>query len=161
MLPQTSIVFLYYFVGDVAFLIHRHFLRPFTSTNLTIPKRVFNYRLTRARKFVECTFGILSKWRIFHRTINVEPDFATDIVKACVILNNFVRSCDGYKFRDAITISGLEDLQPPEERMIRGNQIANNMRNQLAVIENTNLNLFFEFLDLIWEYLCTICCSRY
>jgi hypothetical protein len=56
-------------------------------------------------------FVILSnKWSIFHRPINVEPDVAIYITKACVVLHNFVRDRDGYLPEDTTTISGLEDL---------------------------------------------------
>jgi hypothetical protein len=55
---------------------------------------------------VECAFGILSnKLRIFQRPLNVIPDFAVVIVKACVVLRNFVRERDGYKFEDALTVT--------------------------------------------------------
>jgi len=60
-------------------------------------KTVFNYRLSRARRFIECLFGILTnKWRIFHRPLNVNIELAIDIIKACVVLHNFVRLRDGY-----------------------------------------------------------------
>jgi hypothetical protein len=61
---------------------------------------------------VECAFGILSnKWRYFFwRPLNVSPDFAVDIVKACVVLHIFVRERDGYKFESATTVTGLEDV---------------------------------------------------
>lgn len=118
----------YFFVGDEAFALHKHLLRPYGGSNLTTKKRIFNYRLCRARRYVECTFGILSnKWRIFHRPINVNPDFAVDIVKACVVLHNFVRDRDGYETEDTITITGLEDLPT-----VRGGLTANNVRNELA-----------------------------
>jgi hypothetical protein len=68
---------------------------------------------------VECAFGILSnKWRIFQRPLNVTPDIEVVIVKASVVLNNFVRERDGYKFEDALTVTGLEDV--PEEKSVRG-----------------------------------------
>lgn len=64
----------YFFVGDAAFGLHKHLLRPYAGTQLTVQKRVFNYRLSRARRYIECDFGILSnKWRIFHRPLNVQP----------------------------------------------------------------------------------------
>ncbi|KAF0717933.1 protein ALP1-like [Aphis craccivora] len=67
----------YYLVGDEAFCLHKDLLKPYGGHSLTIKKRIFNYRLSRARRYVECTFGILSnKWRIFHRAINLDPDFA-------------------------------------------------------------------------------------
>ena len=71
---------------------------------------MYNYRLCRARRHVECAFGIFSnKRRIFQRPLNVSPDFAAvDIVKTCVVLHNFVRERDGYKIEDAMTVTGLE-----------------------------------------------------
>jgi len=121
----------YFFVGDEAFALHKHLLRPFGGSQLPEKKRIFNYRLSRARRYVECTFGILSnKWRIFHRPINLEPDFAVIIVKACVILHNFVRDRDGYQVEDTEVIIGLDDKQREQET--RGGLAANNVRNVLC-----------------------------
>jgi hypothetical protein len=50
-----------------------------------------------------------NKWRIFPRALNVSPDFAVDIVKACV-LQNFVPEKGGHKFEDAMAVTGLEDV---------------------------------------------------
>jgi hypothetical protein len=64
---------------------------------------------------VECVFGILSnKWRIFQLPINVGPEFAVDIVKACVFLHNFIRERETLKYEDALTVT------------------ANNVRNKVA-----------------------------
>jgi hypothetical protein len=79
-------------VGDKAFAMTNSMLRPYGGKNLSENKRVFNYRLSTARRFIECSFGILTnKWRIFHRPLNVNIYMAVDIVKACVVLHNFVR----------------------------------------------------------------------
>jgi hypothetical protein len=76
-------------------------------------------------------FEILSnKWRIFQRPLNVSPDFAVVIVNACVVLNNFVRERDGYKFEDALTATGLEDI--PDGQSVRGGLTANSVRNKVA-----------------------------
>ena len=92
-LPRTENPALpFVLVDDEAFGLSDKLLRPFGGNNLTQQQRVFNYRLSRARRYVECGFGIFSnKWRIFHRPINVHPDFAVDIVKASCILHNWVR----------------------------------------------------------------------
>lgn len=77
------------FIGDEALGLHNHLQRPYSGKQLTMKKRVFNYRLSRARRYVKCSFGILSnKWRILHRPINVSIEFATDIVKACIVIHN-------------------------------------------------------------------------
>lgn len=106
-------------IGDEAFGLHRHLLRPYGGSNLSVRKRIFNYRLSRARRFVKCAFGILSnKWRIFHRPPNVHPTFAITIIKAYIILHNFVRDRDGFLPENTTTIVGLEDLPP--DNSIRG-----------------------------------------
>jgi hypothetical protein len=80
---------------------------------------------------VECALGILSnKWRIFQLPLNVSPDFEVIIVKATVILQNFVRERDGYKCEDALTVTGLEIV--PDGQSGLGELTANNIRNKVA-----------------------------
>lgn len=86
-------------VGDEAFRLHSNLLRPFPQRNIDYRRRIYNYRLSRCRRTVECAFGVLAnKWRIFHTPIMVNPDFADDIIKACCVLHNFVRERDGVNF---------------------------------------------------------------
>lgn len=47
-------------VGDEGFALNDCLLRPYGGTHLDRVKRIFNYRLTRARRYVECAFGVLS-----------------------------------------------------------------------------------------------------
>ncbi|KAH9627917.1 hypothetical protein HF086_015361 [Spodoptera exigua] len=47
----------YVFVGDEAFTLSQNLLRPYGGTHLDNKKKIFNYRLSRARRYVECTFG--------------------------------------------------------------------------------------------------------
>ena len=102
-LPNESTIEMpFMFVADEAFGLSETVLRPYAGRMLpTKKKRIFNYRLSRARRYIECTFGILSnKWRIFHRPLNVSKDLAIDIVKACCVLHNFVRTRDGHRVHD-------------------------------------------------------------
>ncbi|XDV44729.1 hypothetical protein PO909_012969 [Leuciscus waleckii] len=59
-------------------------------------QRVFNYRLSRARRIVENAFGILSQcWRVYQHRLQVAPETADSIVKATCILHNFLRRANG------------------------------------------------------------------
>jgi len=74
---------------------------------------MFNYRLCRAWRCVECVFGILSnKWRIFHRPLNVTQPLAKSIVKVCVVLHNLVREMDGAHNEDLLENGGFITLPP-------------------------------------------------
>ncbi|KAL4089001.1 hypothetical protein QTP88_024079 [Uroleucon formosanum] len=51
---------------DEAFPLKNNIMRPYPKRILDMKKRIFNFRLSRARKSVECAFGMLvSKFRLF------------------------------------------------------------------------------------------------
>jgi hypothetical protein len=78
-----------------------------------------------ARRHAECAFVILSnKWRIFQRPFNVSPDSAVDLVRP-VLLCKIWFPRDGYKFENALTVSGLEDV--PDGQSVRGRLTVNNV----------------------------------
>lgn len=109
--------FPYVFVGDEAFALSEHIMRPYPRRNLTLSEKVFNYRLSRARMRVECTFGILTnKWRILHRALDVNPKTCDVIIKACCILHNYVRKHDGLRSRDLLFQSTLQNISHTRHR---------------------------------------------
>ena len=92
-IPNTNTIAPYVFVGDEAFPVLENLMRPFPRKELSNEKRIFNYRLSRARKQIECAFGVLSSmWRILRKPIEVQVDFATDIVKATCVLHNYIQN---------------------------------------------------------------------
>jgi len=104
-------------VGDEAFALSEYVLRPYPSQKLTFLKRIYNYRLSRARRIIECTFGILAnKWRIFHRPIDIKPDFCDNIIKACCVLHNYVRKNDGIQCDDTLYECPPESVEPVRTR---------------------------------------------
>lgn len=102
----------YTFVGDEAFSLSQHVMRPYSGKVLSDEKRIFNYRLSRARRNVESAFGILSnKWKIFQKAINVNLDLVVILIKTCCALHNYVRSRDGFNIQDVLSIEGLVDVR--------------------------------------------------
>ena len=131
------------FIGDEAFSISNNVMRPYSGKHLTVKQRIFNYRLSRARRYFECAFGILAnKWRVFHRNINtfalinVSIDFAVDIVKACCILHNFVLNRDGLQSPVEMIIddSELQSLQTLNARIMSANVIRDKFSNYFSSV---------------------------
>lgn len=84
----------FFFVGDDAFPLCLRIMKPYCprkGTPLTEQERIFNYRLSRARRCIENAFGILSgKWMCLSRTMFCGPDRAQKIVSTCCILHNYL-----------------------------------------------------------------------
>lgn len=77
----------YCLVGDEAFPLKEYLLRPYSGRGgLTKEKNIFNYKLSRARRIVENTFGILaSQWRILRKPIIAKVETVEKIVAShCV-----------------------------------------------------------------------------
>ena len=82
----------YVFVTDDAFPLNENFMKPYSHSGLSKEEINFNYRLSRARRIVENTFGIISsRFRILLTTIHLCPEKTTDIVLAICYLHNFLR----------------------------------------------------------------------
>ena len=68
-------------------------MKPYSQRNLTRENRIFNYRLSLARRIVESAFGILANhFRAISSSIALDPDEVELIVMACCSLHNFLRS---------------------------------------------------------------------
>lgn len=108
--------FPYVFIGDEAFQLLPQFMKPYNRAVLTNEKRIFNYRLSRARRVVENAFGILTKrFKIFQNAIKFEPPKAVKIVMACCHLHNYLCSKNRAKYlqpqdidRDDIVTGAVE-----------------------------------------------------
>lgn len=91
-MPGTDIEMPYMFVVDEAYPLRTDLMKPYPSRHLTLDQRIYNYRLSRARRVTENAFGILAnRWRVFLYTIHLDPVAVTKITLAFLALPNYMR----------------------------------------------------------------------
>ena len=63
----------YFLVGDKVFPLKNWLMKPHSRRTL-INETIFHYILSRARRIIENTFGIMvARWRVFQRSIEAKP----------------------------------------------------------------------------------------
>lgn len=111
-LSENSHPLPYVIVGDEAFPAKTYLLRPYSGRGLSADKKIFNYRLSRARRVSENAFGILcQKFRVFLNKLQVHPKNADKIVLCSLCLHNFLRN-------DNIFLNTLEDEKTENDSYI-------------------------------------------
>lgn len=94
----------YVFLGDDAFPSGNHLVKPFKGDSLPPEEVVYNYRLSRARRVVENSFGILAaRFRVLRKSIIGSETLVQNIILACCALHNLHLS--------------REDSIPPKQRV--------------------------------------------
>lgn len=108
-LPNDDKTMAYFIIGDDAFALRSWMMKPFSRRDLSKEERIFNYRLSRARRVVENAFGILSnRFRCLLSTMAQEPSTVTTITLACCCLHNVMR------LRYPSTQNALLDREDPD-----------------------------------------------
>ncbi|XP_066958730.1 uncharacterized protein [Macrobrachium rosenbergii] len=81
----------YFLVGDDAVPLRNYLMKPYPKRGLTKEERIYNYRLSRARRTVENAFGILAnRFPIFHTPICLKPDHVEALVMSTCVLHNII-----------------------------------------------------------------------
>ena len=112
----------YFLVGDEIFPLKDWLMRPYPGKNMTEEERIFNYRLSRARRVIENASGILvARWRILRGFIRAAVHNVEKYVLATLCLHNYLRQTDnaGYcptGFVDSEDSSGR--IKPGEWRSL-------------------------------------------
>lgn len=102
-ISNTNIKIPFVLVGDGGYPLMNYLMRPFSLRNIENTKTIYNYQLSRARRSVECCFGIMAaKWRILQKAIETKVNTAISITKAVCILHNFVMTEDRSTFQQDI-----------------------------------------------------------
>jgi hypothetical protein len=94
----------YYILADDAFALKPWLMKPHSGRQLERAQRIFNYRLSRARRVVEN--GIMaSRFRCMLTTMHQYPETVSKITLACFTLHNLIR----IRYRDVNEISDTVD----------------------------------------------------
>lgn len=90
-LPGRTKATPYVVVADDAFPLRFNIMKPYPFKSLGGADRVFNYRLSRARRIVENAFGLLANvFRVFRKPMLLGPERTVKIVLASCVLHNFL-----------------------------------------------------------------------
>lgn len=131
----------YFFVGDDAFPLRQNLLKPYSQTGLTTEKRIYNYRLSRARRMVESVFGILAtRFGVFQRAFQFDPIKTRKIVLTCCYLHNFLRKAGSYFSSISMNREDIESgiLPPQFTKVIDLTPLKSiNQRNSLNIAKQT------------------------
>lgn len=99
---EGSLNYPYVLVADEAFPLTPYLMRPFPGRDgLSPEKKVFNYRLSRARRVIENAFGILAaKWRIYRKPLIAKVETIEKMIQATVTLHNWLCKNESEKTND-------------------------------------------------------------
>lgn len=110
-------------------------MKPFTTRQLNYMQRIFNYRLSRARRVIENIFGIIAKrFLVFAKPILLSAAKAKMITLAACVLHNFLIDIKSPDYDiDIEAMEGLDENEVPHEQAEfdeGADNDANEIRNQ-------------------------------
>lgn len=151
----------FFLIGDDAFPLTSRIMKPFPGHALSNEQKVFNYRLSRARRTIENSFGILVKrWACLQTDFVCHVGKAKVIASACCALHNFLlnRRCSAYMNQDRADRDQNPDMPDESEwadaaRSLDGmtsyrgrpRERANNIRDRLR-------DYFYNVFTLPWQF---------
>lgn len=157
MIPGTELMAPFVVVGDQAFPLLPNLMRPFPE-NQSIgnpTKEEFNYRLSRARRVTENTFGITnSLFPIFSRPFDIKCDEARNnlIISSC-LLHNLIRN-ENEEYFSSHRVESVISNQHNEEEAINTDSLELVPREQInSAIQarNTFVDYFSTIGKLTWR----------
>jgi hypothetical protein len=95
-----------------------YIMKPYPFKDQPAPNRIFNYRLSRARRIVENVFGIIAnRFRVLRKPMIQNPTNTENIVLAVCVLHNFLMTAQGS--RSSYLQPGLLDTESTDNHEVQ------------------------------------------
>ena len=168
-LPGRNYHLPYVCTRDDAFPLTAYMMKPYPQKNLSLEKRIFNYRLSRIRRISENAFGILAnRSRVFRKPFLLEPEKVKAITLAVFTLHNWLRKeSDIGKVYFSPTLVDREDPEtgeiiegswrkeiPTESWKSLSNTRAHNPANEAKSIRDKFTDYFTNEGCIPWQWKC-------
>lgn len=118
-LPSSNIEAPFVIVADDAFALTTYLMKPFSFRGQDHTEHIYNYRLSRARRMVESTFGLMaSRFRLLRTTIELSEENVNLCVSAICALHNWIMTVDpSVPEEDSIEPTDDADEAPVEQNI--------------------------------------------
>ena len=111
-LPSSNICTPFVFLGDDAIALKTHLMKPYPQRGLTVEKRIYNYRHSRARRISENLFGIIAnRCRLLWVPVLLPPSPVQNIGLTILALHNYLRQSTS---SNIYCPPGLTDIELPD-----------------------------------------------
>lgn len=162
-LPGRELSVPYVLVADDAFALRPNLLKPYSQRGLTMLQRVFNYRLSRARRIIENVFGIMSaRFRVLRTPILLDAEKTKKVSLACCVLHNYLMTTNKAKYAPANSFDHFDangDMMPGEWRqqvenymMIPLERIADRSSFDAKDVQKEFMAYFADEGEVDWQY---------
>ena len=122
---------------------------------LSDDRSIFNYRLSRARRVIENSFGILAaRWRLFRRPINALPERVRLYVQTAVALHNFLRTTESSVYCPPGFIDGEDGSGNPIDGGWRQDGETNSGMQSISQAGSNRCVVYCQCIQLLFPFLC-------
>lgn len=121
-IPDTNIRVPHVFLGDEAFPLSQHLMKPYRYRSANGAEQHCNVRFSIGRRVVENAFGVATaRFRVLDGKINLAPEAADSVVKSLVVLHNYVKKHDAKDYAEPRYMpAGFVDYTDDQGNLVEG-----------------------------------------
>ena len=98
-IPNTVTKIQFFLVEDETLPLKLNLMRPYPRKDLDYSKRVYNYRISRARRTVDYAFGMLTKkFGVLQTSMETSAEVSEAFVKSFCVLHNFIKRENNFNY---------------------------------------------------------------